>query len=192
MDSEYLIDRIKNLNARKIVRAEVADWVLARPETMPILLDYCFKVKDKDSYKATWILELVCLDRLELLYPYLDRFFENLSKVYQDQALRPMAKICQTLTIAYYKKKDPLLIDIFTTSHKETMTNCCFDWLITDQRVACEVFAMSSLFYLGTEIDWIHSELKTIIETNIHERSPGYQARSRQVLGQIRKFRYKS
>ena len=62
------------------------------------------------------------------------------------------------------------------------MAECCFDWLISDQKVACQVRAMTSLYYLGTEFNWIHPELKTIIEQNIHQGSAGYKARGKKII----------
>ena len=191
MTSEALIEKLNYTNARRDSRSQVANWVLSRPEVFPELLDLCFHTKDDISYKATWILEFVCLERIELLYPYLDVYFENLPKVYKDQAVRPLAKICELLAVQYYKAKNPEVVRLLNESYKQTMIECCFDWLITNQRVACEVYAMSALFYLGTEFDWIHSDLKTIIEANIHERSAGYKSRGKKVLAQIAKFRYK-
>jgi len=190
MASELLAEILEKVNARKLVRLEAAIWVLNHPKSMPELLYHCFKINDEKSYKASWVLEIVCLEKLELLYPYLDVFFENLHKVDKDQTLRPMAKICEMLSVAYYILEDPKLLAILNAAHKETMTSCCFDWIITPQKVACEVFAMSSLYFLGTEIQWIHTDLKTIIESKIYERSPAYKARGRHVLKRIEKFRY--
>jgi hypothetical protein len=50
---------------------------------------------------------------------------------------------------------------------------------------------MSALYYLGQDSDWIHTELKTIIEANIHQRSPAYTSRGKKVIAQITKFRHK-
>ncbi|WP_121907056.1 hypothetical protein [Ulvibacter antarcticus] len=92
------------------------------------------------------------------------------------------------IAITYFKKKDPKLRILLSKQHKEIMTECCFDWLITDQKVACEVYAMHSLYFLGTESDWILPELQTIIVANIHQRSPAYKARGKYVLEKIEKF----
>ena len=48
---------------------------------------------------------------------------------------------------------------------------------------------MESLYYIGTEIDWVHTELKTIIEANILQSSPAYKVRGKRVLKQIQKFK---
>ena len=191
MTSETLFEKLNYTSARRESRLSVANWVLSRPEVFTELLEFCFHTKEDISYKACWTLEFVCLERLELLFPYLDCYFENLPKVYKDQALRPLAKICELLAVQYYKANNTELKKVLKDSHRKIMTSCCFDWLITNQRVACEVYAMSALYYLGTEYDWVHTELKTIIETNVHQRSAGYKARGKKVLAQITKFRHK-
>ena len=161
--------------------------MILNPELFPELLNYCFKVDDDISYKAAWVLEMVCEEKLPLLIPHFKMFFKNLPKVSKDQALRPLSKICLFLTERHYKKRD-FLLDI---KHKEAITECCFDWLISKQKVATEAYAMRSLYYLGTEFDWIHPELKIIIQKNIPDRTGAYQARGRMTLKSIEKYHSK-
>ena len=71
------------------------------------------------------------------------------------------------------------------------MTECCFDWLITDKKIACQARAMTALFHLGTEFEWIHPELQQIIEQNIHLGSAGYKARGKNTIKQIVTFQKK-
>ncbi|GHC52717.1 hypothetical protein [Ulvibacter litoralis] len=189
MASEALLEKLNYTKAYRKTRLEVAHWVLEHPETLPELLEHCFTVKDDISYKAAWILEFVCIENLSLLYPYLDIYFEKLPTVYKDQAVRPLAKICEFLTTTYYKKKDAEIQKVLSEKHKETIVECCFDWLISNQKVACEVYAMQSLYYLGTEKDWIHSELITIIQANTHQRTHAYKARGKHILKQIEKLK---
>lgn len=191
MALETLFEKLNNTSARRDSRTRIANWVLSRPEVFQELLEYCFHIKEDISYKACWTLEFVCLERLELLYPCLDYYFENLPKVYKDQSLRPLAKICELLAVQYYTANNTDLKKVLKDSHRKTMTSCCFDWLITNQRVACEVYAMSALYHLGTESDWVHTELKTIVEANMRQRSAVYKSRGKKVLAQITKFRHK-
>ena len=169
-------------------RLDGAHWVLAHPETLRELLTYIFKDSTALSHKAAWVLEFVFLEKPESLYSHLDFFFQHLASVEKDQILRPCANICEKLAITYYKKKDVLLMGHFTANHKDVMTECSFDWLISDQKIACQARAMTALFFLGTEFDWIHSELKQIIERNIHDGSAGYKARGRSIITQIESF----
>ncbi len=167
-------------------RMKAARWVLNHPKTLPELLTLAFKNDAEISHKANWTLEFVCLERLALLYPHLDYFFEHLSEVTEESSVRPLSHICELLSIHYYHKKNKQLRLVLTASHKSKMTECCFDWLLTEKKVACQVRAMLCLFYLGTEHQWIHSELKAILQANIPKGSAGYQSRGKKVLTMIR------
>ena len=183
-----LIEKLNFPRAYRKVRLDIAHWVIDHPETFPQLLDICFKSNDKISYKAAWILEYVCTEKLELLYPYLDLFFENIPKIKKDQAVRPFSKICLMIAKHYYTKKDALLVKFLNPEHKKAMTECCFDWLITDQKVACQAYSMDVLYLLGTETEWIHPELQVTLEQNIHSQSAAYCARGRITLEKIARF----
>lgn len=191
MNSEILEKKLNYTRAYRQTRLDLAQWVINNPETFPDLLNFCFKTEEEISYRATWILEFVCASKLEILLPYLDLFFEKLPEVHKDQAVRPLAKICGMLTVAYYKNKDSSVIKALSQSHKNVITECCFDWLITNQKVACKAYSMSTLYYLGTEFDWIHPELKISIEQNMHNESAAYKARGRMTLEKIVKFNSK-
>jgi hypothetical protein len=126
-----------------------------------------------------------------LLLPHLDIFFNTIPNIHKNQAVRPLAKICEKLMIATYKTKNEAIIKSITEAHKSIIIECCFDWLITQQKVACQVYSMLALYFLGTQYDWIHPELKTIINKNIHQGSAAYKARGKYVLQQIEKFKAK-
>lgn len=165
-----------------------AQWVLKHPHTFPELLTFSFKHDPEVSHKANWTLEFVCLENLTMLYPHLDYFFDHLSEVKDNSSIRPLAHICELLCISYYKEPDEILKPLLTPSHKTKLTACCFDWLITEQKVACQARAMLCLFYLGTEFRWIQNELKSILQENIPRGSAGYRARGKKILQMIRKF----
>lgn len=189
MGSSALYQQINYAKAYRASRLQAANWVLAHPETIPELLDYCFEESQNDlAHKAAWVLEFVALEELSLLYPYLDAFFGNLDKVKKNQSLRPLAHICELLSIVRYKDKNAALSEAFTELHKSQMIECCFDWLITEQKVACQVRAMTSLYYLGTEFSWIHLELAQLINDNIHRGSAAYKARGKNTLKKIKRY----
>jgi hypothetical protein len=68
------------------------------------------------------------------------------------------------------------------------MTKYCFDWMLTNQKVACQARAMTNLYFLGTETAWIHPELKIIIQQNLPQGSAGYINRGQKTLELISKF----
>jgi hypothetical protein len=77
--------------------------------------------------------------------------------------------------------------DILNEDERKIITECCFDWLITDQKVACQAPAMECLYYLGWDEDkeWIYPELINILTENAPHKSAGYQARARKILKRI-------
>ena len=184
-----LFDQINYEKAYRENRLNAALWVLERPETLKELLQYGFANDPDISHKANWALEFVCREKLDLLYPYLDYFFEQLPEVTHHGSVRSLSHICELIVIANYKTKDPLLVETFSESHKKTLTECSFDWMISPQKVACQARAMTCLYYLGTEKDWIHPELKSILEANLHQGSAGYQSRGKKILEKIQKAR---
>ncbi|MDC8003700.1 adenylosuccinate lyase [Aureisphaera galaxeae] len=187
MDSG-LLEQISYEKAYRENRMNGALWVLDHPETFRELLDYVFNDKqDELSHKAAWVMEFVFLKQPPILFPHLDYFFESIPKVKKDQSVRPLANLCEKLCLDYYKKRNPELRKLLTEEHKLQMTEFCFDWMITDQKVACQARAMICLYYLGTEYDWIHPELEQIIERNIHTGSAGYKNRGGKILAKIRR-----
>ena len=187
MSTSGLFEQINYKKAYRVNRLGAANWVLNNPETFEELLDFCFG-EDKDlAKKATWALEFIARDKLEMLYPHLDYIFDNLPNAKGDGVLRSLGLICELLCIEHYKKKSQVLGNSFTDKHKLIMTDCTFDWMITNQKIACQARAMTALYFLGTEQVWIHPELKTIIESNIHQGSAGYKARGKHVLNLIAK-----
>jgi len=189
MNSE-LHHQLSYKKAYREQRLKAARWVLANPNTFRELLVYCFDPsEDEIAHKANWVLEFVLLEKFAILYPHLDLFFTEISKIKKDQSLRPLSHICELLAIKNYKEENIQLQKVFKQEHKEKMIQCCFDWLLTDQKIACQVRAMTALYYLGTEFKWIHPELSEIIESNILSASAGYQARGKRILKHIKRFK---
>ncbi|WP_062057901.1 hypothetical protein [Aquimarina longa] len=177
---------LDKVNHSREKRASFANLILDNPALLPDLLTICSQVDNEKSCKASWGLEFLCKHTLEAIFPYLDELIGIIPKVYQHPAVRPMAKIVEYLTIAYYQEKETKIRKFLTLKHREKITETCFDWLITDQKVAPKAYSITSLYLLGTEFDWIHPELKTILENNYNIGSAAYQARARMTLKKLR------
>lgn len=181
---EFTQDLIQ-LKAYKKERETLANRVIAQPEYLGFLLNTCFQVDENISYKAAWVLELVCTKRPELLFPQIDFFISNLPNVHKEQAVRPMAKICEVLLLLYYKSFHLPTRTVLTCSHREQLTETCFDWLISNQKVAVKAYAMQCLFLLGYEFTWIHPELKLILEKDFPNALPAFKSRAKHILKKL-------
>lgn len=188
MDSE-LFHQINYRIAYRKNRLAASNWVLEHPETLEELIQYSFHEDTKLATKATGVLEFVCRKDTTLIFPFLDFIFTKLPAAKSDGQLRSFGLICELITIGYYKQKNKKYREALTTNHKEVMTECCFDWMLTNQKVACQARAMTALYFLGTEIAWIHPELTTIIQQNLSQGSAGYKSRGHKTLELISKFK---
>jgi hypothetical protein len=163
----------------------MASGFIQHPEQLPELLDIVFLDENPVSSKAAWVLDMVLREKLELLLPHLDYFCQHLARVKLDGVVRPMAKICEMLVLACLNSKDPSQFQRISVMNLEAIATACFDWLISEQKVAPQAYAITSLYYLGQRFPWIHEELKQVLEQNYADGSAGYQARARKVLQKL-------
>lgn len=191
MDLDFLFSVLNNIeNAKRDNRKKASDIVLANPNLFKHLISLTFRVNDNISVKSAWVLEWICTRHgITYILPYLNEFTENISKVHFDSALRPCAKICEYLAIAYTSKKENNVKVFLTEKHIERIIETGFDWLITEQKIAVKAYTMQTLYLFGLQIDWIHSELEHIIKTKVIHQSKGTEARGKKILELIKKHR---
>lgn len=189
MDLDFLVSALNNVDSpRRDNRKNVANIVLENPNLCKYLVRLTFNIDDKNSIKASWVLEWICTHHgIKHILPYLDEFTQNISKVYFDSAIRPCAKICEHLAIAYTSNKNKDVKEFLTEKHIEKIIETGFDWLITDQKIAVKAYTMQTLYLFGLEIDWVHPELEHIIKSKVIHQSKGCEARGRKILGFIAK-----
>ena len=175
MSKDILINELENLGtALRINRNRVRDVVLNNPQLIPYLVEITFEVDNKLSIKASWVLELVCEQNINLIIPHLDTFCKNIGTVKFDSAVRPISKICNFLAI-YFNKRTP-------NSIKKSLTNTHIDLIIGNNTVATKAYAMNALYIFGKNKSWVHQELKLIILQNIPKESAAYKSRGKITL----------
>lgn len=187
MTTEQLYKELDYVNHSRENRKKYAELVISNPELLPKVLDILLRVNDKTSCRAAWLLEFVARENLDAILPFLDRITLEMSKVHLDPAVRPIAKICEYLIEAYYSKHNNRTKDYLKPIHRERIIELCFDYMITDQKIAPKAYCMNSLYLLGQDYDWIHPELAIILERDLHMQSSGFKARARHILKKIKK-----
>lgn len=189
MDLDFLISTLNNVeNPKRDNRKNAANIVLTNLDLFKHLVTLTFKVDDKTSIKAAWVLEWICThNSINHILPYLNKFTKNIAKIHFDSATRPCAKICEHLAIAYTSKKENDVKEFLTEKHIDQIIETGFDWLITEQKIAVKAYTMNTLYLFGLQKDWVHVELAHIIRTNVIHKSKGCEARGRKILGLIAK-----
>ncbi len=160
--------------------------ILENPQVIEPLMGIGFSVDDPISNSACWVLEFTAKENLSLLLPYLDEITANLKKVPLESSIRPMAKIGEYFIKAYFSKTSNETQKVLTEIHLERITTACFDWLIGNHKVAAQAYSMTCLVLLGEKFDWIHPELKMLLEKNYLTGSAAYKARARITLAKIK------
>lgn len=185
MTTEALYNELSYVNHSREKRLFYANLVIDQPELIPQLLNILFMVNDKISPRAAWVLEFFCNDYLDDFFPYLDRLLEKVHLVKLDSALRPCAKIFEYIAKASYSKESNTIKTNLTTKQKEQIIEVCFDWMITEQKVAVKAYSMHTLFLFGKEFDWVYPELRLILERDFSIQSAAFKARARHILKKI-------
>jgi hypothetical protein len=182
LTTDQFYEHLKNINATRKKREESANLVLTNPRLFKPLLQLIFREDAILSPKAAWVFEYVCAKDLGLLEQHLNDFTSSLLKVHHDSAIRPVAKVCLFLVEKNYHQNLSTKDSILSGDHKEAITEACFNWLITKGKVAPKVYAMTCLFLLGKEFDWIHPELRLVLEKDYPQQSAGYKAKARHIM----------
>jgi hypothetical protein len=187
LTTEQLYAELNYVNHSREKRLYYANLVLANPELIPKLLNILFRVDDKISPRAAWVLEFMCSNKIEAIIPFLEEFTKNIQKIHLDSAVRPVAKICELLAKAYTNKTNIYIKNKLTETHKDRIIETCFDYMINDEKVAAKAYGMTTLFMLGKDYDWVHNELELILKRDFQSQSAAFKARARQILKKIKK-----
>lgn len=181
MEDKHLISILNGItNAKRIYRDKAAKDILEQPYLIPKLIGKIYDIEDPLHIKAAWVFELVCLEDMTLLNPYIHDFISGMPFLKHESSLRPVSKIC-SLWSAYYFAENAEKI-FLSKEDKEQIISCNFDWLIEEHKVATQVFAMDTLKLWGYEEDWIHQELRSVLEKNTDSGTKGYKAHARKLL----------
>ncbi|RYC52962.1 hypothetical protein [Flagellimonas olearia] len=140
------------------------------------------------TFNASWTFDHLMRKRLVYLLPMMTLFTNSLSELQCESCIRSMAHVCEMITKAYFKKTDPVFIKNIADEHLEKIMISCFDWLISPMNMAPKVFSMTSLYYLGLKFDWVHPELRVILEDSYASGTIGYQNRAKKTLDKLAKL----
>src|SRR5690554_4346961 len=161
-------------------------WVLNNPDLMKDLTDIAFDSDNPYHFKACWILELLAEAKIELFVPYLDVLCNVMGRYTDDSSIRTMAKTAMLIVKENYALQSKFVLNEKQISQ---ITECCMDWLITDQKVAAKAYAAETLYVLGRYQSWIYPELKQILSDGYTRHSAAYQATARKLIKLIDKHR---
>jgi hypothetical protein len=178
-----LVSKIDQSTAHRKSREQLSNYIIRNLGILTEFVEIAFDTSNKNHVKTFWSLELVCQKKLKLFVPYLDLFCEVLPKLKDDSSIRPATKICFFLSKSNHRKNG---ISI-TQEQEHLLIEALLDRLIQNEKVAAKVYSMKALFVLGKKYNWVHDELKNIIEQDYANHSAAYQAATRNLLKKLNK-----
>lgn len=178
MDNQ-LYNNIAKSSAHRKSREDNAAFVLENG-IADNLISIALDINDKNHFKACWILELVLENNMQLLAPRLTEFCDALGNWTHDSALRSISKIC--LFCMQNCSKEPHFV---SDKQLVQITEACFQWIISGQKVATKAYAIMALFESGKRLDWVYGELIPVLQHGFPDHSPAYKIVARNVLAKI-------
>lgn len=173
MQSFFYLQLEKSTAHRKC-RDDLAFLALKNAADLKELFTIAFDVENKIHYKACWVLELVLMEKLELINPFLEHFIAVLPKYEHDGAIRSISKIvmmiAQSKVMFLNKKQQKDLIEI------------CFLWLSNSTKVANKAYSAYALKNFGKKNTEILPLLYEILEQDYSKFSAAYQAAAREII----------
>lgn len=187
MTLNELHSELQYVNHSREKRLYYVNVVECTPGLLEHLVTLVFRVDDPLSARAAWLLDYICDRHINSILPHLDYFTKHINQVHIESSIRPLAKICERITEAYYVKTNLALRNALKPHYIERIINNSFDYLITDVKVAPKAYSMRVLFLFGQDFSWIYPELVAILEKDYALQSAAYQARARQIFKALKK-----
>tara|TARA_R110002012_G_scaffold42418_8_gene115482 strand:+ start:30123 stop:30695 length:573 start_codon:yes stop_codon:yes gene_type:complete len=179
------------LNSGRISKPQI-NGLVQQLEKQPEMAQALFNevlLEDKvGTFNASWTFDHLMRKKLIYILPIFEDFVNRLSELKTESCIRPIAHVCEMVCEAYFKKKNPDFVQNITDDQLEKMMSSCFDWLIGPMNIAPKVFSMTCLYYLGLKYDWVHPELKLVLEDSYATGTTGYKNRAKKTLDKLAKL----
>lgn len=179
---------LQRLNSGRLSKTQIDTLVkelITNSDLTKPLLEEIFRQDKLNDFNASWVFDHLMRKKLVYLLPFIEEFTSRLDNLTSESCIRPIAHVCQMLCESYFVKNDIIFKKSMKKNHLEYLVNACFDWLIGEHKMAAKVFSMTSLLYLGEKFDWIHPELKMVLESTVPNGSAGYKNRGKKTLDKL-------
>ena len=176
-----LYHNIINSTISRESRDRNAKFVLQNPELFSDLFQLTFNADDKSHIKASMILQLVLEEKLELLFPFLDLFCQNIQSIKDESTMRSIAKITMLLSQEYECYPE------LNAEQTQCLIEFAFDKIIDPKtKVASKAYSIRALYHLGSQNSWIYCELKPLLIKDYENYSAAYKAVAREILKKLK------
>lgn len=142
-----------------------------------------FTAEYPNNFYHAWIWDGVIRKDLQTAWPLLPSIFQRMGQAACEGVVRVLAKTCEIASSSQHvqSKRDSCTL---ATADKQHMIDACFGWLQGEHKVATRVFAMTALWNLREEEDWITEALRQEINRQLPKSSAGFRNRALKILSE--------
>ena len=172
-----LITEIENLDFSIKSREHFSSEILNNPYQLEEVINFLEKSEFEYSEKILAGLEFTSRKNSSILFPFSDLLIGLAGDYSGPSGKRALSKILVNYV------KDPKFQ--LKPQQKEKIITICFNWLISEEKVAVKVFCIEILYVLSVEHTWTNDNLKAILNKDYNSQSAGYKARARKILKKL-------
>jgi hypothetical protein len=163
-----IIEKISRITAHLHNRIMARDLILNHIHEFENLLKFSFDLNNKKQDKGCWTIEMIALKDSSMVFPQLDFILNNYQNLFLESARRPISKTLMIVTKKEYRN--------LTQEQKEMIATVCMDFVMNNEKVATQAYAIETLIKLRNDIDWIKVDLLVFIEKNAPLQTTGYKS----------------
>jgi hypothetical protein len=185
MQSDFLLETIKT-TLQKTKATKLAAIAIQTEYSIKHLIDLTFYPKEQIEFRASWILETICLTDFERFLPQIHYFLEKFPQQNNLSCRRHYSKILALIT----KKNAPQVAkEIINKYDTDFLVETVFSWLIDEKNpVAIKAHCLNILANLTVKHAWIKDELIQTMDFLIDKESIAFHGRAKQVKKQLCKL----
>lgn len=164
---------LKTRQSKRITQS-IADYLIEKPQDLPILLNLIENGDIITSQYASWPLSVIAETNSELLYPYSSKIISFLELPNKHSAVKRNTYRALQYFTSFNEKNEGKLLNL-----------AFIDFENINQPIAVRMFSMQIIYNLSKKYPEIQNELKQLILIQFEDESAGFKSRGRRILKKI-------
>lgn len=148
------------------------------------LIEISFYKDERIAFRASWILETICITDFERFLPQIHYFLDKFPQQNNLSCRRHYSKILALIT----KKNAPKAAkEIISKYNTDTLVETVFSWLIDEKvPVAVKSHCLNILANFNSKHSWIKDELIQTMDFLVDKESIAFYAKAKQIRRQLK------
>lgn len=147
-------------------------YLSRNPEELENIIRVIEEDEEKPAWRAAWVIDHLNQKNPRVVAPHLDSLSRILKQTKYNGARRSLLKI--------------LVINPTSVNHDGELVGLCFNWICSPAiPIAVRAYAMQFIHDMLPVYPELKNELKTSLETVIHDSSKGVRGKAKKILARL-------